>query len=80
MKNDYIDSLTRWTNTERSIEENQKKLSHKIFEFLGLRSNIVAMLSMVILIGLGKDMAERYLPIYLIALGGGALSVGFLNA
>ena len=37
------------------------------------------MLSMVILVGLGENMAERYLPIYLIALGGGALSVGFLN-
>lgn len=37
------------------------------------------MLFMVILVGMGENMAERYLPIYLIALGGGALSVGFLN-
>jgi len=64
---------------ERSIEDNQKKFSHKIFEFLGLRSSIIAMLFMVILVGMGENMAERYLPIYLIALGGGALSVGFLN-
>lgn len=40
---------------------------------------MIAMLTMVILVGMGENMAERYLPIYLIALGGGALSVGFLN-
>jgi MFS family permease len=34
---------------------------------------------MVILIGLGEKMAERFLPLYLIALGGGTLSVGLLN-
>ncbi len=34
---------------------------------------------MVIFVGLGEKMAERFLPIYLIALGGGALSIGFLN-
>jgi MFS family permease len=37
------------------------------------------MLSMVILVGMGERMAERFLPIYLMALGGGALSIGFLN-
>lgn len=64
---------------ERSVDDSKKKLSRKIFDFLGLRSSIVAMLFMVILVGMGENMAERYLPIYLIALGGGALSVGFLN-
>lgn len=34
---------------------------------------------MVILVGMGERMAERFLPIYLIALGGGALSIGMLN-
>ncbi len=34
---------------------------------------------MAILVGMGKRMAERFLPIYLIALGGGAISVGILN-
>jgi MFS family permease len=34
---------------------------------------------MVILVGMGERMAERFLPIYLIALGGGALSIGLLN-
>ena len=34
---------------------------------------------MVVLVGLGEKMAERFLPIYLLALGGGILSIGFLN-
>jgi MFS family permease len=37
------------------------------------------MLFMVILVGMGERMAERFLPIYLIALGGGAISIGLLN-
>ncbi len=37
------------------------------------------MLLMVILVGMGEKLAERFLPIYLMALGGGALSIGFLN-
>ena len=35
---------------------------------------------MCILIGLGEKMAERFLPIYLVALGGGAYMVGLLNS
>jgi len=38
------------------------------------------MVVLVILVGLGEKMAERFLPLYLIALGGSAWSVGFLNA
>jgi MFS family permease len=34
---------------------------------------------MVILLGMGERMAERFLPIYLMALGGGAMSIGLLN-
>ncbi|MBI5805826.1 MFS transporter [candidate division TA06 bacterium] len=51
----------------------------RIVEFLGLKRSMVALMSMVILVGLGEKMAERFLPIYLLALGGGFLSVGFLN-
>ena len=50
-----------------------------IVEFLGLKKSMVGLMSMVILVGLGEKMAERFLPIYLLALGGGFLSVGFLN-
>jgi len=47
--------------------------------FLGLNRGMVGLLFMVILVGMGERMAERFLPIYLIALGGGILSVGLLN-
>jgi len=47
--------------------------------FLGLRQSIVGLLAMVVLLDMGERMAERFLPIYLIALGGGAISVGLLN-
>jgi len=52
----------------------------KIQEFLGLNKSIGTMLVMVILLGLGEKMGERFLPIYLIAIGGSAYSVGLLNA
>jgi MFS family permease len=35
---------------------------------------------MAVLVGTGERMAERFLPLYLVVLGGGALSVGLLNA
>ena len=34
---------------------------------------------MAVLVGMGEHMAEQFLPLYLISLGGGFLSVGFLN-
>jgi len=34
---------------------------------------------MVILVGMGEHMAEQFLPLYMLALGGGFLSVGALN-
>lgn len=52
----------------------------KISEFLGLNKSIGTMLIMVILLGLGEKMGERFLPIYLIAIGGSAYAVGLLNA
>ncbi len=51
----------------------------KIVEFFGLKKSMVALLTMVILVGLGEKMAERFLPIYLMALGGGALTIGLLG-
>ncbi|MDR3754656.1 MAG: MFS transporter [Terracidiphilus sp.] len=52
----------------------------KIGDALGLRRSIVGMLSMVILVGMGEKMSERFLPIYLIALGSGMFWPGVLNA
>ncbi len=52
----------------------------RIRQFLGLETSFVGLLAMVVLVGMGERMAERFLPVYLLALGGGALSVGLLNA
>ena len=55
------------------------KRYQRVIEFFGLKKNIVALLVMVILVGMGEKMAERFLPLYLIALGGGTFSIGLLN-
>ncbi|MFA4987080.1 MAG: MFS transporter [Candidatus Brocadiia bacterium] len=54
----------------------------KVLEFLGLKRTIIGLLGMVLLVGMGEKMAERFLPIYLVALAGaqGELLAGMLNA
>jgi MFS family permease len=47
--------------------------------FLGLNRSMAGLLAMVVLVGMGERMAERFLPLYLVALGGGPLAVGLLN-
>lgn len=49
-------------------------------EAMGLRRSIVGILCMAVLVGMGERMSERFLPIYLVALGSGMLWPGFLNA
>ena len=51
----------------------------RFLDFFGIRRSIAGLLVMVVLVGMGERMAERFLPIYLLALGGGALSIGLLN-
>ncbi len=51
----------------------------RIAEFFGLKRSIIALLGMVILVGMGERMGERFLPIYLMALGGGELTIGLLG-
>ena len=51
----------------------------RISRFLGLQRSTAGMLVMVVLVGMGEHMAERFLPIYLIALGGGPLLIGLLQ-
>ena len=48
--------------------------------FLALQRSTVGVLAMVVLVGLGERLAERFLPIYIMALGGGAMAIGLLNA
>lgn len=52
----------------------------KTAQFLGLNRSMSAMLIMVILLGMGEKMGERFLPIYILAIGGSVVAVGFLNA
>ncbi len=50
-----------------------------VSNFLGLTQSTVGLLFMVVLVGMGERMAERFLPIYLLSLGGGVISIGLLN-
>lgn len=52
----------------------------RVAEFLGLQRSTVGVLIMVVLVGMGERMAERFLPIYILALGGGAIAIGLLQA
>ncbi len=62
------------------MDSNMLTQLHRISAFLGLQRSTMGLLLMVILVSLGERMAERFLPIYLIALGGSAITVGLLNA
>jgi MFS family permease len=50
-----------------------------VSDFLGLTKSTTGLLFMVVLVGMGERMAERFLPIYLLTLGGGVISIGLLN-
>jgi len=49
-------------------------------DFFKRNKTMVAMVVMVILVGLGEKMAERFLPLYILAIGGSTWVVGGLNA
>ena len=55
------------------------RMWEKFADFFAIKRSIAGMLFMVVLVGMGERMAERFLPIYLLAIGGGALSIGLLN-
>ncbi|MDF1590589.1 MAG: MFS transporter [Desulfobacterales bacterium] len=52
----------------------------RISGFLGLQRTTIGVLGMVVMVGMGERMAERFLPIYIMALGGGVLAIGLLQA
>ncbi|HIQ36619.1 MAG TPA: MFS transporter [Desulfocapsa sulfexigens] len=56
-----------------------KSRVRSVADFLALKRSTLGLLAMVALILLGERMAERFLPIYLMALGGSALTIGLLN-
>lgn len=55
-------------------------LRDRITDFFGLNKSMIGMIIMVVLIMLGEKMGERFLPLYILAIGGTNLAVGFLNA
>jgi len=55
-------------------------MKQSLKERFGLNASILSMLGMVILIGMGEKMGERFLPIYILAIGGSSYAVGALNA
>ena len=61
------------------MNSTKEPLLKRIVDFLGLNKTIITMLIMVIFLGLGEKMAERFLPLYIVALGGSAIFVSFLN-
>lgn len=65
--------------TQPSPLQNSPGRIRKLLGFLGLRRSMAAMLAMAVLVGMGENLAERFLPVYLMALGGGALAVSTLN-
>ncbi len=50
-------------------------LRERLVDFLGLRRSMVGLLGMVVLVGLGERMGERFLPLYLQHLVGGTTAV-----
>jgi MFS family permease len=56
-----------------------KKEAESLKDMLALKPGMLALLSMVLLVGAGEHLGERFLPLYLTALGGGAWAVGMLS-
>lgn len=52
----------------------------RLATFLGLRRSVTGMLAMVVLVGMGEHMAERFLPLYLQQLAPEALAVWAIGA
>lgn len=60
--------------------ESVKTRAFRLTGFLGLQRSTAGVLAMVVLVGMGERMAERFLPIYMLALGGGVMAIGLLQA
>jgi MFS family permease len=57
----------------------RRRIAGAIRSFFALNSSMIALLAMVVLVGMGEKMAERFLPLYLMAVGGTTWAVGSLN-
>lgn len=58
---------------------NKPGLGQKFLNFFQFKKSIVAVLLMIILIGMGEWMADRFMPLYIRALGGGLEVIGVLS-
>lgn len=56
-----------------------KAIIPKVINFFNLKKSMVAVLLMIILIGMGEWMADRFMPLYIRALGGGLEVIGVLS-
>ena len=56
------------------------EIKNRFINFFGINKNITGMIILVVLVMLGEKMGERFLPLYVLAIGGTNLAVGFLNA
>lgn len=57
-----------------------KDMAGRFASFFGIHTNIAAILSVVFFLELGERMAGRFLPIYILAVGGSSVIVGLSNA
>lgn len=57
-----------------------KNQTKGVTSFFGIHTNIVVILSVVFFLELGERMAGRFLPIYILAVGGSSVIVGLSNA
>jgi len=62
-----------------STEQHPGKLA-RLGHALALQKTTVSLLVLVVFVGMGERLAERFLPVYLIALGGGPLVVALFQA
>lgn len=63
------------SGTEAPVELDKRSGLRRFGDFFALKRSIVGMLTMVILVGMGEHMGERYLPLYLEKLTQGDLAL-----
>lgn len=61
------------------ISPKSSSIFQKVISFFNLKKSMVAVLLMIILIGMGEWMADRFMPLYIRALGGGLEVIGVLS-
>lgn len=67
------------TNNVPTPKTSLKAVINKAISFLNLKKSIVAVLAMIVLIGMGEWMADRFLPLYIEKLGGTIVAIGVLS-